>query len=170
MAIKEKELWPTALKDVMAFMIEGYPKESAEDLSNARLTRMVDLADWHFAIKYKQQITNIRWYFDTYGPFVKNIEQTVTENSALFVTDLGYNQNDMPKTTYSLRGPSQKTEIGENEGKSLTHIIKITYDLYWGDFMDLVYSTYPVSISERYSYLNLPQRAAEYRKLEMQEA
>lgn len=111
-------------------MIGGYPKESAEDLSNARLTRMVYLADWSSAIKYKQQITNIRWYFDTYRLFVKDIGQTAKENSAFFVTDLGNSQNGMPKTTYSLRDSCQKTEIGEKEGKCLTHIIKITYDLY----------------------------------------
>lgn len=150
------------LKNVMIFLIANYPQEQMQDLSNARLTKMVYLSDWHFALNHQKQITDLKWYFDTYGPFVKDIEKTALEYNDLFVIDFGNNQFGQPKKSFRLHDPEQEIEIGKNEEITFNHIIKITSNLFWGKFINLVYSTYPVRVCERYTYLDLPELAAEY--------
>ncbi len=52
----------------------------------------------------------------------------------------------------------------KEEKASLDYIIEVTKKLYWGDFIKLVYATHPIASSERYSYLNLIEKADEYKK------
>lgn len=150
------------LHDVMAYLIQKYPSHIGHELSNARLTKMVYLADWHQAIVCRRQITGIRWYFDNFGPFVRDIEATAATRSDLFAVDLGSNMYGQPKKTFSVRDPSYRPQLTESEVKSLDHIIEVTKSLYWNDFIKLVYSTHPIASSDRYSYLDLVQKAAEY--------
>ena len=158
------------LKHVLAYLIKNYPSEKAGDLSNARVTKMVYLADWHFALNHQRQMTNISWFFDTYGPFVKDIEKTAGKHSDIFVTDFGNNRFGMPKKTFSLRDPSKKIDLGKAEKKSLDHIIKVTGDLTWRNFINLIYSSYPVQVSEHYTVLDLPPLAEKYKALQKQQA
>lgn len=153
----------TALKDVMAFLLERYPTDLAHELSNARVTKMVYLADWHYAINHKKQITNIDWYFDTYGPFVKDIEKTAHKHNEIFIIDFGNNRYGRPKKTLSLRNSDQQTELDPKVKESLKHVIRITKQLYWDGFIKIVYSSYPVKVSEKYSYLDLPKLAKAFR-------
>jgi len=152
----------TALKDVMAFLLERYPTDLAHELSNARVTKMIYLADWHYAINHDRQITNIDWYFDTYGPFVKDIEKAAQEHNEVFIIDFGNNRYGHPKKTLSLRNPDQQTELDPTVKESLKYVIKITKELYWDRFIKIVYSSYPVRVSERYTYLDLPKLAREF--------
>ena len=72
------------LKDVMAYLIKNYPENIRHEMSNARLTKMVYLADWHRVLKSDKQITNIDWYFDNYGPFVHDIERKAASCDNIF--------------------------------------------------------------------------------------
>jgi hypothetical protein len=123
---------------------------------------MVYLADWHQAIAHRRQITGISWYFDNFGPFVRDIEVTAANRSDLFAIDLGSNMYGQPKKTFALRNPSYRPNVSEAEAASLDHIIEVTKSLYWNDFIKLVYSTHPIASSERYSHLDLVEKAAEY--------
>ena len=156
---------PTALKDVMAFILERYPADLAHELSNARVTKMIYLADWHFAIHYKKQITNIDWYFDTYGPFVKDIETTAFENNDIFVVDFGNNRYGRPKKTLALKDKKHTVNLEPEIKASLKYVIEICQALYWSDFIKLVYSSFPARTSERYSYLDLKKLAEEFHKI-----
>lgn len=60
------------LKNIVAYILKKYPIK--DELSKARLTKIVYLVDWRAAFDYGKQITNIKWYFDNYGPFVHDIE------------------------------------------------------------------------------------------------
>lgn len=154
----------TELTNTMIFLIANYHQEQMEELSYARLTKLVYLSDWHFAINHKKQITGIEWYYDIYGPITKEVEKTALNYSNLFITDFGNNEFGQPKKTLRLREPNQKLEIGKNEEITFNHIIEVTSDLLMGGLINLFYSTYPVRAAEQFTFLNLPMLAAEYQK------
>ncbi|KTD83093.1 type II toxin-antitoxin system antitoxin SocA domain-containing protein [Legionella waltersii] len=86
----------TKLKDVIAYTLKNYPIK--EELSNARITKIIFLADWHQAINYGRQISKIKWVFDNYGPFVWDIHDEAINNPDLF---------DIQEMSFSmLKGPS----------------------------------------------------------------
>lgn len=151
-----------ALKDIIAYLINEYPFKS--ELSNARLTKLVYLADWHQAINYEQQITAIEWYFDNYGPFVFDIINTVNEEKDLFIVEATTNSFGKNKQLIRLKNLHIKTDLVGSVIKSLEHVIEKTKYLNWADFINLVYSTYPITSSCRYSQLNLVEKAIEYKK------
>lgn len=153
------------LKDVMAYLINHYPDTMKDELSNARLTKMVYLSDWHQAIKYGRQITKIEWYFDNYGPFVHDIEQTAATCSDIFAINFSQNMYGAPKRIYSLKNTTFQPQLDDKAKESLDHIIEVTQKIYWADFIKLVYSTHPVMSSERYSPLNLVEKAEEYKEM-----
>ena len=155
----------TELKDVIAYLIKHYPDGMKSELSNARLTKMVYLGDWHQAINYDRQITGIEWYFDSYGPFVHDIRETAEAHPDIFVIKENVNMYGAPKKTYSLKNREFLLRIDDKEKISLDHIIQVTQKLYWADFIKLVYSTHPVLSSERYSSLNLVEKAQEYKAI-----
>jgi len=154
-----------SLKDVMAYLIKHYPGNMQHELSNARLTKMVYLADWHQAINFGRQITDIKWYFDNYGPFVHDIEREASKNNDVFCVDLGSNMYGQPKKMITLRNDGCEINLSEEERRSLDHIISVSKKLYWDDFIKVVYSTHPIASSERYSVLDLLEKAQEYKKL-----
>jgi Protein of unknown function (DUF4065) len=153
------------LKDIMTYLISHYPKGLSHELSNARLTKMVYLSDWHQAINYEHQISKLCWYFDNYGPFVKDIEETALSNPGIFSVANYLNQYGQPKKIFKLKHFTSESNLLNQEKASLNHIILITQKLYWNDFIKLVYSTHPVASSERYTFLNLIQKAREYKQL-----
>lgn len=151
------------LHDVMAYIIKNYPEHLGHELSNARLTKMVYLGDWHQSLNEGRQITGINWYFDNFGPFVRDVESVASEREDLFVIDYGSNMHGQAKKTFSLRNKDYEPALSDEERKSLDHIIEATRRLYWSEFIKLVYSTHPVASSNRYSFLNLVEKAKEYK-------
>lgn len=153
------------LKDVMAYLIAKYPLHQRGELSKARLTKLIYLSDWHQAINHGKQITQICWYFDNYGPYVKDVEQEAVINSDIFVIDLGNNKYGQPKVTIGLRDEAYQPNLQDFEKLSIDHIIEATRKLYWNDFIKLVYATFPIASSERYSPLDLIQKAKDYAEI-----
>ncbi len=148
------------LLDVLAFILKKYPHKS--ELSNARVTKMVYLADWHQAIKNKRQITSINWYFDNYGPYVGDVLAEIQSNSNIFLAESTNNFYGSPKVQLKLIDASYEAQVDPDEEKSILHVIEKSAPLNWKDFINLVYSTYPITSSNRYSNLNLIEKAKEY--------
>ena len=153
----------TPLKDVMGFILERYPSHLTHELSNARVTKMIYLADWHYAIHHDEQITDIKWYFDTYGPFVKDVETTALEHNDIFVVDFGNNRYGRPKKTLALKDEKHRVQLAREVKSSIKHVINISQSLYWSDFIKLVYSSFPVRTSERYTDLDLKELALKFK-------
>jgi hypothetical protein len=152
-----------SLKDIMAYILKHYPYKN--ELSNARLTKMVYLSDWHQCLHNKEQITNINWYFDNYGPFVRDISITANDNPDLFKCISTSNSLGGSKSLYCLKSNNYRTALSTQAKESIDHVISKTNNLNWSDFINLVYSTYPIISSERYSFLNLVTKANEYKDL-----
>ena len=153
------------LKDVMIYILKCYPKRLADEMSNARLTKMVYLSDWKNTLASGKQITPVKWYFDNYGPFVNDIENTAKEDSATFLIAIGSNMYGQPKKTFGLKNDEATVNLTESEKSSISSIVDETQKLYWKEFIKLVYSTHPVASSDRYTYLDLAEKAKEYSEI-----
>jgi hypothetical protein len=148
------------LKEVLVFFLTNYPNK--EDLSNARVTKMVYLSDWKNTLIRGEQITEINWYFDNYGPFVWDVKNEITADPELFSVVETTNFFGEKKNLFRIIRPYPINKLSQNEINVLNHVIGTTLNLNWQNFIRLVYSTYPVLSSERYSYLNLCQIAQKY--------
>jgi hypothetical protein len=148
------------LRDVVAYICEKYPHKS--ELSKARLTKLVYLADWKMSIDSSRQITPTQWYFNHYGPYVADIEQLARSDDA-FAIDRTMNYYGGLKEVIRLVGPI-RPELSEQEIKAIDFAIEKTKDLSWDSFIKLIYSTYPIVTESRFDYLDLPSLADEYRR------
>lgn len=154
-----------ALKDIMTYILKKYPYKN--ELSNARLTKLIYLSDWYNSLHNGKQISNIKWYFDNYGPFVWDIYKEAEQNP-IFEIKHTTNFLGKEKKLISLKKDIDY-KLNENEIKSIDKIIEITQQLNWGKFINLVYSTYPILTTEKYNYLNLKHKAEEYKKQKAQQ-
>ncbi|BAF69858.1 Panacea domain-containing protein [Nitratiruptor sp. SB155-2] len=151
------------LKDIIYYILKKYPNK--KHLSNARLTKLIYLIDWYSAIHYNKQISNIKWYFDNYGPFVWDVLDEIKKNPKLFkikhTTNFFGNNKKIIENIENNYNPN----INDHEKQVINKIIDITKDKNWSAFINLVYSTYPILVSEKYSYLNLINKAKKFREL-----
>ncbi|UEC43425.1 MAG: hypothetical protein METHAR1v1_1370003 [Methanothrix sp.] len=148
------------LKDIIAYILKKYPTRS--DMSNARLTKLVYLSDWKHSIKLYSQISNIKWYFNNFGPFVWDVKDTARDNPHLFELETTTNMYGDLKTIFILRKIEYIPNLSDDEMESIDHVINETKNLSWDQFIRLVYSTYPIASTERYTYINLIEKAKEY--------
>lgn len=151
------------LKDIIAYIISIYPENMSDELSNARVTKMVYLSDWRNCLRDKGQISDIRWYFDNFGPFVWDVKKEAEENKDIFEVNSVPNMFGTPKTLFRLRDKNYTPNLTKSEMASIQHIVSISSKKYWNDFIKLVYSTHPIASSERYSFLDLVSKAKEYK-------
>jgi hypothetical protein len=151
------------LSDVMYYLLSSYPENYSGDLSNARLTKMVYLADWHSSINRGCQITDVDWYFDNFGPFVWDIKKTADSNPNLFEVESATNYYGGKKNLFS-HVPGYSPNLTADELNSLDHIIRVTKDLTWDRFIKLVYGTFPIASTDRYQNLDLVGKAKEYQE------
>lgn len=148
------------LTQIIAYILDNYPYK--DELSNARVTKMIYLADWRSAITNKSQISDISWYFDNHGPFVWDVYNEVDDNKSIFHVSTETNLFGGTKRRFSLINKPQYNLLLGKELGVIDKIIESTKSLNWNQFIQLVYSTYPIVSSERYSKLNLLEKANEF--------
>ena len=150
------------LKDMIYYILKKYPKK--DHLSNARLTKIIYLSDWYSAINYNKQISNIHWYFDNYGPFVWDVLDEIKQHSDLFVIKKTLNIFGAEKRLIKTKNDEYMVTLSKDEKNAIKKIIKITKDKDWSQFIKFVYSTYPILTTEKYSYINLENKAKLFKK------
>lgn len=149
------------LTDIIVYLYKNYP--NPKELSKARVVKMLYLADWKNCIDSDKQITNVKWYFNHYGPYVDGIVDEI-KNDSRFTTTWVNNSFGGPKELILLNPNAQvNQEIAPETSKILDFVIESTSPLYWNDFITLVYSTYPIRTQPRYTHLNLVSLAKEYK-------
>jgi hypothetical protein len=151
-----------SLRDVVAYLCKHYPRR--DELSNARVTKMVYLADWRSAITRGKQLTGTQWVFNRYGPFVYDVLDTAKDDSAFEVISTR-NMYGAPKDLLRVANNVSYPSLEEDEQNVLDFVLKGSAEKNWGDFMRLVYSTYPIVARERYTKLDLVELASEYREV-----
>ncbi|WP_445660976.1 Panacea domain-containing protein [Acinetobacter sp. F16] len=138
-----------SLNDLIKYFCSAYPH--SQELSKARLTKMIYLADWENYKDSQKQISNIAWYFDNFGPYVTDViniayedpEVRVVSTRTIYGTD---------KTLIEYKG--QKPILDESVKNVLDKVIEGTKSLSWKSFIDYVYATPPIKQSARYNYLD----------------
>ena len=149
------------LVDILGYLVINYPKPN--DLSKGRLNKLVYLCDWKSSIDNYETISNIEWKFNHYGPYVDDIISEINKDDR-FQIKVEINQYGNEKHLIILKNTKGFTSPNEKEKKILDKIIDITFNLNWTDFINAVYSTYPITNSERGTYLNLVELAKNYNK------
>jgi hypothetical protein len=155
------------LKDVVLYLGKHYPHP--HELSKARLTKMVYLADWRSALSEGHQITNIDWEFNHFGPYVRDVENVARRDPNLTITPTT-SLYGAPKELIAARPDAPEPTLTDDERDILDFVIKQTSKLYWNDFIELVYSTYPVRENPKYAHLDLVKLAREYLSIRRAEA
>lgn len=111
------------------------------------------------------QITNIHWYFNHYGPYVSEIIDVI-RNDGDFSIQSATNMYGDTKEIIILKNTQCRVEVTKDVSDILDFVIEKTSKLNWTDFIDLVYSTYPVATQLRYSYFDLVKLSKEYKSKE----
>lgn len=150
------------LNNIILFLFKNYPNPL--ELSKARLVKMVYLADWKSAITYGNQLTNIKWFYNHYGPYVNEIIESIRSDEN-FELEWISNSNGEPKELIKLKNNKANYNLEKKTKEILKFVIDATYPLYWSDFINLVYSTYPIKKSTKYSNLDLIELGKEYKAL-----
>lgn len=143
----------------MAYFCQAYPHP--DELSKARLTKMVYLADWRSAILYSRQITNIDWYFNHYGPYVADVSEVARIDRRFEIVETTTHFGSR-KEVIRLRG-HYRVFLTSTDRDVLDFVIKSTKSKTFESFIRLVYSTYPVVTSPRGASLDLVRLAGEYK-------
>jgi hypothetical protein len=154
-----------SLHDVLVYICKHYPHK--QELSKARLTKMVYLADWRAAIEQGRQLTSLRWTFNHYGPYLDDVVQEARASKDLDV-ETTRNMYGGLKELVAVRDETPEPPMSDSDRAILDHVIEETAPLYWNDFMKLVYSTYPIVTQERYTTLDLVELAKEYQRVTLE--
>lgn len=150
------------LSDVMLYLLQQ--AGGHRGLPNGRLTKLVYLSDWLSSVQHGRQITAIQWYFDHFGPYVFDVVDTARGEPDRFAVRQSPNPYGSPSTIIATSSRTLRpTALTSGDRKTLDHVIETTAGLNWSEFVRLVYSTYPVLASAKYTVLDLPELAKRYR-------
>jgi len=151
------------LAQIIAYYCLQYPYPG--ELSDARLTKMVYLSDWFSSLSLGNQLTNISWYFNHYGPYVDDVFNTVQARPDLFDISIDSNYYGNNKKTIRFKGDAAFINLPPHIQRILDTVVIETQHMYFNDFINFVYSTYPIAKNDRYAYLDLPNLAREYKTI-----
>lgn len=151
------------VRDAVAYLIANYPHK--DELSKARLTKMVYLADWKAALDHGKQITDIDWRFHHFGPYVDDVYRVAQEDPAFSVKSERNFYGNLKERIELINPPQTLVDLHQWEKDILMHVINQTKPLNWDSFIKLVYSTYPILSGTRGGKLNLIEAARAYREV-----
>lgn len=140
------------LDDVIVYICKNYPL--AHELSKARLTKMVYLADWNHALAYGRQLTEIEWIFHNFGPYVDDVIDAARSCPAVTV-ERTVNFYGDPKELVTAKSWAPNPMLPDNAKRVIDKVMNETRTLYWDGFIKMVYSTPPIAKSDRYTKLDL---------------
>ncbi|BEE07972.1 Panacea domain-containing protein [Aeromonas dhakensis] len=153
----------TVISNIIKYLLKEYPHKA--ELSASRLTKMIYLMDWKSSIDYGRQITNAQWHFDHYGPYVDDFVRMAKEDKDISVENTS-NYYGGKKQLFKL---SEKFEgdfdLTKEQKEIADFVINATKQKNYEDFIQLVYSTYPVISNDRYSDLDLVGSAEKYKEI-----
>jgi hypothetical protein len=148
-----------ALIDIVYYLLKNYPHKHA--LSDERVAKMIYLADWRSALRRGRQISDIEWFFDGTGPFVRDIDRAVAGNPLLISKRRTKAAHYASKNILTI-SKGHEPGVSEEEKLILDFVIDYTKERDWDNFIRLVYSTYPALTSDRYDSLDLVKNAERF--------
>lgn len=153
----------SVISNIVKYLLKEYPHKT--ELSASRLTKMIYLMDWKSAIDYGRQITDAKWHFNHYGPYVDDFVKLAKDDKDISVENTANfygGRKQLFKLSSSYKG---SIELTKEQKKIADFVIDATKQKNYEDFIQLVYSTFPVISNDRYSDLDLVDSAARYKDL-----
>jgi len=147
--------------NVIKYILSTYPYK--DELSASRLTKMLYLTDWKNAIEHDTQLSKTAWYFNHYGPYVDDFVGMASKDKDINIvnTKTMFGSN---KQLFELSNKdAEPIYLADELREIVDFVINATKDKNYDDFIKLVYSTYPVISSSKYSNLDLVSKAREYK-------
>lgn len=143
------------LRSIVRYIVKNYPYP--DELTKTRITKLVYLIDWENIKKNNEQITDINWYFDHYGPYVSDVLDEADKDDCVRIESTISNFGTIK---YIVRPKIDKTELiysnlTDEEISIIDKVIQDTKSFSWNKFIDYVYSTEPIKESNRYNSLDL---------------
>lgn len=151
------------LKDLVAYVLLRYPYP--DDLSNSRLTKLIFLIDWKFCLVDGRKASGIEWYFDHYGPYVEDVIELARFDSDFQVLSVRGRSGSVKNIIGLSKDFCDVVRLDEVSESCVKFIIDLTADKSYDEFIEFVYSLYPVVTCPRYSDIDLVKKAREYKKL-----
>ena len=145
---------------VSVYLWNSYPKEKRYHFTKSRFSKLLYLIDWFSVLKGGSQLTEIKWYFDHFGPY-EDLKHLLYKPGLFDVreysTDNGitrYYVSDNKKEPMAL--PEENSDLSQSNKEHIDDVINETKDMDWNTFVDFVYRTPPVRQSVQYTYIDLP--------------
>ena len=156
-----------SLHDILAYiLLRSEQILKRKGLSKYRITKIVYLCDWCYACARGHQITDIHWFFDNYGPFVWDVFNTLTRDSDLFELSVILTPYENEITSFAIKNIEYAPNLTRDVQECVEYVLENAVGLKNQEFINLVYATYPIRTSRRYTSLNLVEKANEYRQMQ----
>lgn len=140
------------LRDVAAYLCNRYPHK--QELSKARLSKMVYLAELRSAATEGHRLTDRTWILTTQGPYLGDLEElSLQERSFRFVEATSIYGDPMELVTVpdDVGWPS----LTEDDVRVLDQVIKESAAKEWEDLYSFVCATVPPLVQEHGTTLDL---------------
>jgi hypothetical protein len=153
------------IANILKYILASYPNKA--ELSASRLTKMLYLADWKSAIDKGELLTNSAWYYNHYGPYVNDFIVLAEKDPDIEVVE-DVNLFGGKKRVLRLKeGYKPSVRLDEDAKILVDFVISATKSKSYQDFIHLVYSTYPVITSDKYTEIDLVELAKEYNEIKL---
>lgn len=147
---------------VIIYLAMNFPKDNI--LSVSRLCKMVYLADWRASIYFQSQLTSFEWKINYSGPYSEDLEDTIYNNDFFKISKSIIPGCGNIKIVECKKIPITSELLPEDKG-ILDKVLSTTCRLDWDSFIEIVYSTYPIAMKDRYVKMDLPKLAQEYKHI-----
>ena len=149
----------------LIYYIVSYCEQNNIEITLYRLYRTVYLIDWIFCINRDKQFTDIIWFFDNYCPYSKKILSLLSNNNDLFSLTKIVDKQGIPRIKIILLKKGLIIDFSEDERYIINFVLSKTSKFSQDELKNLVYSTYPLKTTKRYSFFNILEKARKYKEL-----
>jgi len=137
------------------------------ELSRSVMTKLVYLVDYFYARQHGNQYTNIKWYYNHYGPFVEDVENSIIDN-----IEVSVNKYDNTNLGSFFKYSGAAPVINEED---LLVVLNHVQDIYkssqgFNDFITYIYSTSPVRKTRQYDFIDIVKSVNEEKNELLEEA
>ena len=152
-----------ALKQLMLCILAKYPHP--DDMSNSRLTKTVFLCDWKSCLESGYVVSGVDWYFDHYGPYVDDVIDLAKNDTDFLVVNI-QTEHGKNKSLVRLAGDGlSHYSLSSLDEACVDFVIGLTEDKKYDEFINLIYSLYPVITSPKFGRIDLVKKAMDYKAL-----
>lgn len=151
----------TVLESLIIYICLYYPY--GNELSKARLTKLIYLMDWESCKVSGNQLTNIRWFFHNYGPYVEDVVEEAKRSPYLNVTAEQNFYGERKEIICLTVNSVDYLNLNNYQIATANTVLNETRRMFWNEFISYVYSTPPVVNANRYEILDLVAEAQRLR-------